>query len=168
MFDFLLQLVILQQKKKCYRTNRTHQGRNPSHIIHSDSLKHALSVCNLFKYSLVSSNVEMHTYCYRRTQKACRVALKGWYAAVLSLPLGMLNSIAFPPLKTEETPKMYAHAQTHAGKQAPTFTRMFLCLKRIPNRAIRGPVDAFNPKGSCCSYLIVCEAANCFFSWVCV
>lgn len=55
-------------------------------------LKHGLSVCNLFKYSLFSLNVEMHTYCYRRTHKTCRAGLKG-----------ILHSAAFPPLKTEGT-----------------------------------------------------------------
>lgn len=122
------------------------------HIIHSDSLKHGLSVCNLFKYSLVSLNVEMHTYCYRRTHKACRAGLRGWYTAALLLPLGMLDSVAFPPLKTEDNftckcASVCAGKQKHTAKQAPTFMQMFLCLKRIPNHAIRGPVDAFNPKG---------------------
>lgn len=127
------------------------------HIIHSDSLKHSLSVYNLFRYSLVSLNVEMHTYCYRRTHKACRAGLRGWYTAALLFPLGMLSSVAFPPLKTEETLTCKCASgckQTHTAKQAPTFMPMFLCLKRIPNCAIHGgPVDAFNPKASCCRLL---------------
>lgn len=86
-----------------YRNSWTYQKGNPLHIIHSDSLNHGLSVCNLFKYSLVSLNVEMHTYCYRWTHKACRAGLEGWYTAALLLPLGILCSVAYPPLKTEET-----------------------------------------------------------------
>lgn len=132
------------------------------HIIHSDSLKHGLSVCNLFKYSLVSSNVEMHTYCYRWTHKACRAALKGWYTAALLLPPVTLNSVALPPLKTDETFTCKCAKQTHTGKQAPAFMWMFLCLKRIPNRSIRGPVD-LTQRDPVAGYLIACEAANCFF-----
>lgn len=100
------------------------------HIIHSDSLKHGLSVCNLFKYSLVSLNVEMHTYCYRRTHKACRAGLKGWYTAALLLPLGILSSVAYPPLKTEETftykcESACASQHTHRSKQTHTLMQMF-------------------------------------------
>lgn len=76
----------------------------------------------------------MHTYCYRWTHKACRAALKGWYTATLLLPLGTLNSVAFPPLKTEETftckcVSVLSRKQTQTAKQAPTFMRMFFVFK---------------------------------------
>ena len=105
---------------KYYRTTWTYQERNPLHIIHSDSLKHGLSVSNLFKYSLVSLNVKMHTYCYCWTHKAYRAHLKGSYTTALLLPLGTLISAAFPPLKTQENlymqmreGSMHTHKQAH-------------------------------------------------------
>lgn len=127
------------------------------HIIHSDSLKHALSVCNLFKYSLVSLNVEMHTYCYRQTHKACRAGLKGWYTAALLIPVGMLNCVVKKPWHANGK---CVHTQTNTCSQTSSrfHADVFLCVKRIPNCAIRGPVDAFNPKGS------RCRLPNCVWS----
>lgn len=147
-------LFILNKKNKInksYRTSWTYQEWNPLHIIHSDSQKQGLSVSNLFKYSLVSLNVGMHTYCYRRTQKACRAGLKGWYTAALLLPLGMLCFVAVLPLKAAEETFLCKCASAHARKQThPSFMQMFLYLKRIPNRATSAPVDAFNLKASRC------------------
>lgn len=93
----------------------------------------------------------MHTYCYRRTQKACRAGLKGWYTAALLLPLGMLCFVAVLPLKAAEETFLCKCASAHARKQThPSFMQMFLYLKRIPNRATSAPVDAFNLKASRC------------------
>ena len=163
-------------RKKWYRTSWTYQGRNPSHIIHSDSPKHGLSVCNLFKYSLASLNVEMHTYCYRRTHKACRAGLKGPVCRGSFAPSRYTRLSCTSPF--EDRRRLYmqiacarkqTHTHTHTGQTSSHFScGCFLCLKRIPNRAIRGPVDAFNPEGSRRRLPNCVWSRQLLFSWLCV
>lgn len=64
--------------------------------------------------------------------KHAEQAWRGWYTAALLLPLGMLKSVAFPPLKTEEKPLhanvqkcVCTHKHIHMPNKLPLSCRCF-------------------------------------------